>query len=110
MTPQSITTDSYVASVIMLYLQLPDTPLMPSTSDNQTAAALLSRGVPFHVVEAALLLASVRRLSRPPTMPPLPPVRSLAYFIPIIEELCHSPLPDAYSDYLRLKLRSLAPR
>ena len=35
---------------------------------------------------------------------PLPPIRSLAYFRPVIDELQANPLPDAYLDYLRLKL------
>jgi hypothetical protein len=33
---------------------------------------------------------------------------SLAYFLPVIEELKLQPLPDGYLDYLRLKLRSLS--
>jgi len=61
--------------------------------------------VPSTLVESALLLGSLRRLMRPPHVPPLPPVRSLAYFLPIIAELQQQPLPDGYLEYLRLKLR-----
>ena len=59
-------------------------------------------------VEAALLLATLRRLSRPSELPPLPKIRSLAYFLPVIAELQQQPLPDGYLDYLRLKLRKLS--
>jgi hypothetical protein len=44
---------------------------------------------------------------RPPDVPPLPRIRSLAYFQPVIEELLESPVPDGYLQYLRLKFRSL---
>jgi integrase len=57
------------------------------------------------LVESALLLASLRRLIRPADAQPLPPIRSLAYFQPVIVELQQHPLPDGYLDYLRLKLR-----
>ena len=60
------------------------------------------------MVEAALLLASLRRLCRPADVPPLPRVRSLAYFQPVIDELLAHPLPDKYLEYLRLKMRQVA--
>jgi hypothetical protein len=99
---------AYVAAVLMLYLDLPDTPLRPSPQDQSLALKLHDQGVPLSLVEAALLLASLRRLIRPTDRPPLPPIRSLAYFQPIITELQQQTLPDGYLDYLRLKLRSAA--
>ena len=50
----------------------------------------------------------LRRLSRDPGLPPLTKIRSLAYFLPVIEELKLQPLPAGYLDYLRLKLRRLS--
>lgn len=50
---------------------------------------------------------SLRRLIRPKDVPPLSPIRSLAYFLPAIEELLADPSPDNYLDYLRLKLKRL---
>jgi hypothetical protein len=61
--------------------------------------------VPLNTVETALLLGSLRRLIRPPDAPRLAPIRSLAYFRPVIEELQENPAPANYRDYLRLKLR-----
>ena len=49
--------------------------------------------MPLHAVETALLVGSLRRLIRPAGAPPLSPIRSLAYFRPVIEELQHIPCP-----------------
>jgi hypothetical protein len=95
----------YVSSLLMLYIDLPDTPLRASASDQWLARRLYDDRVPLHVVETALLLGSVRRLTRPVDAPRLSPVRSLAYFRPVIDELRAHPPPEGYLDYLRLKLR-----
>jgi len=97
----------YTATVLNLYVDLPDTPLRASIQDHRLAQRLFETGVPLSVVEAALLLASLRRLSRPSDVPPLPRVRSLAYFQPVIEELQTNPIPAGYLGYLRLKLRGV---
>jgi len=99
---------TYVAAVLTLYVDLPDTPLRASAQDQCLARRLQEQGVPLSLVESALLLASLRRLFRPPDLPPLSPIRSLAYFQPVISELQQNPLPDGYLDYLRLKLRNAA--
>jgi len=97
----------YTATVLNLYLDLPDTPLRASLQDHRLAQRMFETGVSISVVEAALLLATVRRLCRPADVPPLPRVRSLAYFQPVIEELQANPVPVGYLGYLRLKLRNL---
>jgi len=97
----------YTATVLNLYVDLPDTPLRASIQDQRLAQRLFETHVPLAVVEAALLLASLRRLCRPSDVPSLPRVRSLAYFQPVIEELQEHPVPDGYLGYLRLKLRSI---
>jgi hypothetical protein len=86
------------------------TPSKAHFNDRQTAAALHARGVPLFAVESALLLASVRRLGRSPDRPPLSPIRSLAYFLPIIQEVLDQPISDDYLGYLRMKVRSLSGR
>jgi hypothetical protein len=97
----------YVTAVLTLYVDLPDTPLRTNTQDQCQARSWFDRGVPLAVVETALLLASLRRMMRPPEVPRLPRIRSLAYFQPVIEELLESPAPECYLPYLRLKLRSV---
>lgn len=91
--------------MLTLYLDLPDTPLRTSVSDQRQARLWFDRGVPLEVVGTALLLACLRRKVRPPEAPPLPRIRSLAYFQPVIEELLELPAPAGYLPYLRLKLR-----
>lgn len=99
---------SYVAAVLILYVDLPETPLRANVQDHWQARRLHDRGIPLRLVESALLLGSLRRLARPTDLPPLTPIRSLAYFQPVIDELLAHPASDDYLDYLRLKLRRIA--
>ena len=113
MTPASSILDPnsdpaiYVAAVLTLYVELPDTPLRASVPDQRLARLWFDRGIPLEVVETALLLACLRRTVRPTDVPPLPRIRSLAYFQPVIEELRQHPAPSGYLQYLRLKLRRI---
>jgi hypothetical protein len=99
--------DDYTAAALKLYLQLPETPLKASANDKRTAETLYARRIPIGTLELALLLGSSRRLARSPELPPLSPIRSLAYFLPVIEEMLITPVPNHYLDYLRRKVRSL---
>jgi hypothetical protein len=99
---------TYVATLIMLYIDLPETPLRAGPQDQSTAHKLYQQGVPLSLAEGALLLASLRRLIRDSDRPPLPPIRSLAYFQPVITELQHQPPPEGYLDYLRRKFEQAA--
>jgi hypothetical protein len=56
------------------------------------------------VIENALVLAATRRLIRPADAPPLGAIRSLAYFLPVIEEVLELRISPDYFDYLRYKL------
>ena len=113
MTPTSSVLDPgsnpalYTSTVLTLYVDLPDTPLRASIQDQRHAKRLFETGVPLPLVETALLLGSLRRLGRPSDLRPLPRIRSLAYFQPVIEELQDHPAPNGYLHYLRLKLRAV---
>src|SRR4051794_12626614 len=96
---------AYVAAVTMIYLDLPDTPLRPGPHDQCTARRLYQQGVALSLVEGALLLAFLRRSVRDSDRPPLSPVRSLAYFLPVIAELQQQPFTEGYLDYLRHKFQ-----
>jgi hypothetical protein len=102
--------DVYAEAVLKLYLQLPETPLRASSNDSRTAETLYARGITLATIESALLLGSIRRLSRPPDSPQLSPIRSLAYFLPVIEEILFNPVPNGYLEYLRRKVESLNSR
>ena len=91
----------YVAWVIEAYLRLPHTPRRARQQDRHLAGQLHERGVPIHIVETALLLATARRTQRPVDAAPLPPIRSLHYFLPVIEELIQHPPSACYLRYLQ---------
>jgi len=71
------------------------------------AAQLYQRGISVSVIENALVLAASRRLIRRPDAMPLATVRSLAYFLPVIEEVLELPVSPDYFLYLRHKLRQI---
>lgn len=99
---------AYVAAIIACYLELPETQISASLQDHRLAGRWHDHGVPLELAQSALLLASLRRLIRPADLPPLSPIRSLAYFQSVVDELQVHPMPTNYLDYLRLKLNRLA--
>ena len=96
----------YLEAVLTAYSSLPGTPVRPSRQDRRLARDLCRRGVPLSTVRAALLLAAARRTIR--SGPPLPPVRTLHYFLPAIEEVLQQPLVPGYVEYLAAKLKPFA--
>lgn len=96
--------NKYIQAVLDMYLSLPLTPNRYSSLDRAFAHDLYQQKTPLPIVETALLLASVRRLYRNPTYPPLPPIRSLRYFLPVIEEVFDSSISPSYLQYLRQKI------
>ena len=97
----------YVRSLLRLYRAFPHTPNRPSHDDRFLAYQLQLKNVPLCRAQAALLLGSARRLSRPDDAEPLPPIRSLRYFLPVLEELRFASLGQDYLEYLRAKLSDL---
>jgi hypothetical protein len=101
------TREFYVLAVLTFYIELPDTPASASPLDEAWARLFHQRAIPLAVIEAALLLGSLRRRARLPDAPPLAGIRSLAYFQPIIEELSRTPMSESYRAALRSKLQRL---
>ena len=98
----------YVEAILDRYLWLPGTPTRTSRNDRRLARTLYERGVPLAIVQAALLLGAVRRTFRSEGAPCLPPIRTLHFFLPIVEELLEQPVDTGYSEYLENKLLPLA--
>jgi hypothetical protein len=94
----------YIDRVLAAYRKTPGTMGAVRRPDRALAAQLYLRGVPVPVIENAFLLAAVRRLIRPAEAAPLGPIRSLAYFLPVIEEVLGIRVSPGYFDYLRRKL------
>lgn len=100
----------YVKAILELYLRLPGTPRVTSRHDRRCAQMLFRNGVPFDVVRAALMIAMARRTFR--AGDPLPRVRALHYFLPVIEELQDEPTlreSACRAEYLRYLDRKLEP-
>jgi hypothetical protein len=101
--------EEYVRQVLEAYRKTPGTMGTVRRPDWILAAQLYQRGVALSVIENALVLAAVRRLIRPSNTPPLGTVRSLAYFLPVIEEVLDLKVSPGYFQYLRHKLARIAP-
>ena len=101
----------YVRRLLEAYRATPGTCGVVRRPDRLLAVQLLERGVPVEAVENALALAAVRRLIRPDGATPLPPVRSLAYFLPVIDEVLATEVDPLYYQHVRNKLqRVITPR
>ena len=87
------------------YRSTPGTTGTIRRADRQLAVQLWERAVPLLVIENALVLAAARRLLRPAAAPSLNTVRSLAYFVPVIEEVVHLRVSPDYFRYLRQKIQ-----
>lgn len=96
----------YVQRLLEAYRKTPTTAGYVRRADRQLAVGLYRQGVPLRLVEAAFALAATRRLSRPPQAPPLNLVRSLHYFLPVINELRQEPPDPEYVRYLQWKLEA----
>ena len=97
----------YVKRLLELYRHTPGTLGRVRREDRRLASEFQDRGVPMSTIEAAFLLATARRYLRAPDARPLSPVRSLHYFVPVIEELLANPLPDGYVEYLKGKIKRI---
>lgn len=101
--------EEFVRQVLEAYRKTPGTMGTVRRADRTLAAQLYQRGVSMVVIEDALVLAAARRLVRPAGAPPLGAIRSLAYFLPVIEEVLELRVSADYFRYLRRKLANLEP-
>jgi hypothetical protein len=101
--------EEYVRQVLEAYRKTPGTMGTVRRADRMLAAQLYERGLSVSVIENALVLAAARRLMRPADAMPLGTIRSLAYFLPVIEEVLELRVNPAYFQYLRHKLEHIAP-
>jgi hypothetical protein len=104
-----ISREEYIDQVLSAYRQSPGTTGTIRRPDRLLAAQLQERGVPLMAVENALVLAAARRMIRPTGAPSLGTIRSLAYFLPVIEEVLSLRVGPDYFQYVRQRLERLAP-
>jgi hypothetical protein len=96
--------EEYVRQVLDGYRKTPGTMGTVRRADRMLAVQLYQRGVAVSIVENAFVLAAARRLTRPADALPLGTIRSLAYFLPVIEEVLRMRVSPDYFQYLRHKL------
>jgi hypothetical protein len=101
--------EEYVRGVLEAYRKTPGTMGTVRRADRVLAAQLYQRGISVSVIENAFVLAATRRLMRAADAPPLGMIRSLAYFLPVIEEVLGLRVGPEYFQYLRHKLERIAP-
>ncbi|GEM_PF-589949 len=97
----------YVTELLEKYRCAPGTLARIRPSDRRLAIALYERAVPLETVEAAFLLAAVRRGFADPANGPVSMIRSLHYYLPLIDDLLEKPLEPTYLAYLTAKLKEL---
>jgi hypothetical protein len=100
--------EGYIRQVLEAYRKTPGTMGTARRPDRVLAVQLYQRGVSVSVVENAFVLAAARRLMRPADAPPLGTIRSLAYFLPVIEEVLDMRVSPEYFQHVRRKLERIA--
>lgn len=103
--PESPESKAYVESVREWFEGLGCTSGKFGAAETEAAKQLRRRAVPLGVVYDAMLLGACRKLDSWLNGRPTEPIRSMAYFEPLIAEIQAKPLPAGYSAYLRMKVR-----
>src|ERR1700757_503765 len=99
--------EEYIRRVLEEYRKTPGTMGTVRRPDRALAAQLYQRGVSVSVIENAFVLAAARRLMRPADAPPSGTIRSLAYFLPVIEEVPELRVRQEYFQHVRRKLAKI---
>ena len=100
--------EEYIRRVLEAYRKTPGTVETIRRPDRVLATQLYQRGISVSVIENAFVLAAARRLVRPADAPPLGTIRSLAYFLPVIEEVLGMRVSPEYFQHVRRKLERIA--
>lgn len=96
----------YVQRVLDGYRRTPTCAGRVRRADQRLAHRLYDQQIPLCLVEAAFSLAAMRRLYRPFEAAPLAPVRSLQYFLPILDEIRTQAIDPGYIVYAEWKSRN----
>jgi hypothetical protein len=99
---------AYVESVRECFLALSCGSGKFGAAEAAAARDMQKRGIPLAVITEAMLMGACRKYSCWFEGQALEPIRSLAYFEPLIAEIQEKPFPPGYSGYLRKKVKQLA--
>lgn len=96
--------EQYVRQTLEGYCATPTACGQVRPADRDLAVRLYQERIPFNAVEGAFILAAARRTYRP-SRHPLPPIRSLRYFLPIVREILAKPVDPGQVSYLWLRMQ-----
>jgi hypothetical protein len=96
----------YVRQVLEAYATTPTTAGRVRREDRRLAGRLYRQRVPLSAVLAALTLAAGRRIFRDFDAMPLAPIRSLHYFLPVVDEILSTPIDPGYIDCTAYKVQN----
>lgn len=102
-----MTREHYLAAVIQIYLGAPNTPAQPNRSDWAIATGFWKKKISLETLRFAIQLASLRRQHTADQRQAIEPIRSLAYFRPLVIHLAEQPLEADYAEYVTLRYRSM---
>jgi hypothetical protein len=103
-TPDDVRRRAYVDHLLNLYRSTPGVLGRVRKADRTLASQLYDQAVPLYVIGNAFILAAGRRARHNAFSAPLPPVRSLHYFLPLIREVLDRPPGPREIDELRREL------
>lgn len=85
------TRSAYIRELLEAYVATPGVlgPVRPA--DRELAGRLYDQRVPLYAIKNAFLVAAARRFRNNAFATPLPPIRSVHYFLPILRELLERP-------------------
>lgn len=96
----------YVQRVLDGYGRTPTCAGKVRREDRRLAHRLFDQRIPLCLLEAAFALAAMRRLYRSGNAEPLVCVRSLHYFLPILDEIRQQAIDPDYIGYVQWKVRN----
>jgi hypothetical protein len=99
----------YVQALLALYRTVPGVLGHVRRADRDLAAWLFAHAVPFYAVRNAFLVAATRRIKHNAFSSPMPPIRSLHYFLPVIQEVLNRPPGYRELDQMRDMLAQECP-
>ena len=106
--PESPEITAYVESVRECFVGLGCTSSKFGAAEIETARQLQRRAIPLGTIHDAMLLGACRKLDSWLNGGPSEPIRSMAYFEPLIAEIQAKPLPAGYSAYLGKKIQQFS--
>ncbi len=82
---------AYVRELLARYVATPGVHGRVRRADRELAARLYDQRIPLFAVQNAFILAAARRLRHNAFGTPMPPIRSVHYFLPVLREVIQRP-------------------